>query len=427
MEGTNRSNRRAEDASGPTAPSTRHRAECPLCRSTIETQGEMRPSEAVCPSCGMAFALRPPERTDHESVQRRIDIGSATGRSWRSDGRSNRRLWTACVLLTMAVGLVIVVVGGTVAMRLSRSRQDVEQSGGEVKSRVVSEAPPAEKPQPPVEPQATVERPPASSAEPPEVKVAAAPVQRPPVDPSPTKQRTDRPPGKRITEADLRSALVRLTGSRDKAARLWKLTEGDPSVSSVVLRGHGGRISAVALSPDGRWAVTSGEDSTALLWDLTAGNVGGSPIVLAGHGGPIGTMAFGPNSRWLVTAGGSSDPHDNTARLWDLSAADPSPGSIVLHGHAGPVLTAAISPNGRWVATAGADTTIRLHDLSTRPPGSEQIVLSGHEGPVESLAISPDGRRLLTGSHDGTARLWDLRGNALFEMARLIGKRGQLR
>ena len=58
------------------------------------------------------------------------------------------------------------------------------------------------------------------------------------------------------------------TGSVDKTARLWDLGAKDPAASPVVLRGHDGSVSEVAISPDNRWIVTGGDDSAARLWLL---------------------------------------------------------------------------------------------------------------------------------------------------------------
>ena len=57
-------------------------------------------------------------------------------------------------------------------------------------------------------------------------------------------------------------------------------------IQKVVLRvlsGHTDGIHSVALTPDGKWALTGSFDDTARLWDLT--NVGSSPRVLSGHTG----------------------------------------------------------------------------------------------------------------------------------------------
>ena len=69
-----------------------------------------------------------------------------------------------------------------------------------------------------------------------------------------------------------------LTGSWDRTARLWDLT--NPESNPRVLSGHTGTIYSVALTPDGKWALTGSQDNTARLWDLS--NLGSSPRVLSG-------------------------------------------------------------------------------------------------------------------------------------------------
>jgi WD40 repeat protein len=52
----------------------------------------------------------------------------------------------------------------------------------------------------------------------------------------------------------------------DRTARLWDLSAKDPAANSVVLRGHEGYVSAVAISPNNRWLVTGGDE--VRLWLL---------------------------------------------------------------------------------------------------------------------------------------------------------------
>ena len=58
-----------------------------------------------------------------------------------------------------------------------------------------------------------------------------------------------------------------LTGSDDwGTSRLWDLTNAGSS--SRVLSGHTSAIDSVALTPDGKWALTGSDDNTARLWEL---------------------------------------------------------------------------------------------------------------------------------------------------------------
>jgi WD40 repeat protein len=59
-----------------------------------------------------------------------------------------------------------------------------------------------------------------------------------------------------------------LTGSQGRMVRLWDLGSGSCVQS---LRGHRGMVFATAISDDARYAVTGSEDMTLRLWDLQSG------------------------------------------------------------------------------------------------------------------------------------------------------------
>ena len=139
-----------------------------------------------------------------------------------------------------------------------------------------------------------------------------------------------------------------------------------PPVSRI-FSGHTDRIRSVALTPDGKWALTGSNDKTARLWDLL--NPGSSPRVLSGHTGWIYSVALTADGKWALTGS-----RDNTARLWDLSNPGSSP--RVLSGHTDWIFSVALTPDGKWALTGSRDTTARLWDLSN--PGSSPRVLSGH-------------------------------------------------
>jgi WD40 repeat protein len=65
--------------------------------------------------------------------------------------------------------------------------------------------------------------------------------------------------------ADGRRAL---SGSGDKTLRVWDLEGDEPA---RVLKGHTGSVNAVARSGDGRRAVSGSEDKTLCVWDIESG------------------------------------------------------------------------------------------------------------------------------------------------------------
>jgi WD40 repeat protein len=182
-----------------------------------------------------------------------------------------------------------------------------------------------------------------------------------------------------------------LTGSGDHLVRLWDLRTGQ---LLRTIAGHEAGVSAVSVSPDGRHALSGSHDRTLRLWDLQTGRL---LRTLGGHDGMVFALAMSPDGQRAL-----SGSHDNTVRLWDLRT-----GEILrtFTGHEDGVCAVAISPDGRSALSGSRDRTLKLWDLQT---GRLLHTLAGHEGMVFGVAISPDGRHALSGSDDRTVKLWDL-------------------
>jgi len=74
--------------------------------------------------------------------------------------------------------------------------------------------------------------------------------------------------------------------------------------------GHHGGIKSVAISPDGRWALSGSEDATLRLWDLQTGQC---LRTFEGHAKTVESVTFSPDGRWALSAS-----EDHTLRLWEL-------------------------------------------------------------------------------------------------------------
>jgi WD40 repeat protein/serine/threonine protein kinase/DNA-binding XRE family transcriptional regulator len=203
----------------------------------------------------------------------------------------------------------------------------------------------------------------------------------------------------------LRALNTAYTTQADMA--LQQASKGDYGRRLFV--GHTGDVVALAFSPDGRLALSSGEDQTARLWDVTTGQ---ELQTLTGHTAWVGKVAFSPDGRYTLTG---SDDH--TARLWDVATGQELQ---TLTGHTDSVIGVTFSPDGRYALTAGREGTVRLWDL--RKTGQEARVIKEAEG-LNGMAISSDGQYLLTGNQfTNEVQLWEVTTGQ--EMHRWTGPTG---
>ena len=172
----------------------------------------------------------------------------------------------------------------------------------------------------------------------------------------------------------------------------WRTLHESPALVRI-LAGHERAVWSVAVSPDGRHAVTGSEDGTAVVWDLATGR---QLCKFAGHWGEVCSVVS-LDGRHAVTGSGN-----HTAVVWDLATGQRL---RELAGHGDWVTSVAVSPDGRHAVTGSEDGTAVVWDLAT---GQRLRELAGHRGEVRSVAMSPDGRHAVTGSEDGTAIVWDL-------------------
>ena len=184
-----------------------------------------------------------------------------------------------------------------------------------------------------------------------------------------------------------------VSGSGDQTLRVWDL-EGDQEPR--VLEGHTGWVRAVALTADGKRAVSGSDDRTLRVWDLEGGQ---EPRVLQGHTGPVWAVALTADGKRAVSGSG-----DRTLRVWDLEGGQEP---RVLQGHTDWVRAVALTADGKRAVSGSDDRTLRVWDLEG---GQEPRVLQGHTGWVGAVALTADGKRAVSGSDDQTLRVWDLEG-----------------
>lgn len=160
------------------------------------------------------------------------------------------------------------------------------------------------------------------------------------------------------------------------------------------LRGHGGPVRAIAVSPDGKSALSGSFDTAAIRWSLATES---AEQVLRFHSDAVNAVAFLKDGR-MVTAGA-----DARIAVWTPGRQQPDQ---IFEGHRGPIAALAVSPDGSRLASASWDHTVRLWSLA----GGAQGVLEGHTQSVNGVAFAPDGKSLVSVGYDLTLRVWPLAG-----------------
>jgi WD40 repeat protein len=181
--------------------------------------------------------------------------------------------------------------------------------------------------------------------------------------------------------------LLLASGGADGKVRLQDVVTGR---EEVVLKGHRGKVEAVAFCPDRKRLASWGSDGTVKLWDLAARKV---LAAFKGDKGRVGEVAFAPEAKGLAWA-----DYDQV-RLWDVT------GGKEKITYRGGVLSVAFSLDGKLLASGHYGGSVWLWDLAT---AKERAVFKGHRVGVLSVAFSPDGKLLASGSYDRTVRLWDV-------------------
>ena len=187
--------------------------------------------------------------------------------------------------------------------------------------------------------------------------------------------------------ADGRRAV---SGDRSGTVRVWDLESGE---CIRTLKGHADRVSAVDITPDGRRVVSGsgGQDRTLRVWDVASGRC-------------ERTLEGDPNFHFAHISADGLYAAFNLRGQFGLSNLETGKRSEPPIGFFG-ALSAVLSVDRRRAVTGNVDGTLRVWSLET---GRCVGTLTGHSASVKSVAITADCERAVSGGFDGTYRSWDL-------------------
>jgi hypothetical protein len=130
----------------------------------------------------------------------------------------------------------------------------------------------------------------------------------------------------------------------------WPTLTSPGAALRQTLEGHGGWVSAVAVTPDGRRAVSGSAIGTLKLWDLERG---AELATLEGHGGYVNAVAVTPDERRAV-----SGSDDRTLKVWDLER-----GTVLATFTADHAITAVAAVSDRLFLTGDGGGRVHLLEL----------------------------------------------------------------
>jgi WD40 repeat protein len=166
--------------------------------------------------------------------------------------------------------------------------------------------------------------------------------------------------------------------------KVWDVESG---ICLLTLEGHKEFVNTVALTPDGRRAISASNDKTLKVWDLESG---ACLRTLEGHGYGVKVVAVTPDGRRALSA----SPYD-TLKVWDLES-----GCCLktLRSNHRQIDAVAVTPDSQLAIFGSSyDKTLDIFELES----GELVANFTAEAEIEACATGPDGVTFIAGDSLG--------------------------
>ena len=181
---------------------------------------------------------------------------------------------------------------------------------------------------------------------------------------------------------------------------VWDLSAGRHTYAWTI--GQLG-TNGVAYSPDGRHVLVGTVKGGSLrLWTAGTGEL---VHTLIDRGSGISSTAFSADGQWIAAAS-----FGGNVEVWNAQTGQPVATLPAVRPWGNGL---AFRPDGQTIAIAVADGSIRLWEWQS----GRQRVLPGHREQAFCVVFMPDGRRLASGGYDNLVKMWGVEsGTELWSM-----------